>query len=56
MVRKLKEEYAKAGLDIDFGKTKHVNIEIIQNLETDEKITTRGTDEFKYLRSIICKC
>lgn len=57
MVRKLKEEYTKAGLEINFNKTEYLTTseERPETLEIDEDTKIRETDRFKYLGSIITK-
>ena len=51
MVRKLQEEYIKAGLEINLKKTEYLAIteDNIKNLTLSDGMEITGTDKFKYL-------
>lgn len=57
MVRKLKEEYDRAGLEINFAKTEYLDTteDATQDLEIDEDTVIKGCDKFKYLGFLITK-
>lgn len=57
MIRKLKEGYTKAGLDINLDKTEYLTTMVgnVENLEIDNETTIKSTESFKYSGSTISK-
>ena len=51
MMRKLKEEYEDAGLEINLDKTEFLQTisNVTENLNIDSSIEIKGTEKFKYL-------
>lgn len=56
MIRKLKEEYTKAGLEINFSKTEYLTTEeSLEDLIVDDEVQILGANKFKYLGFTITK-
>lgn len=56
MVRKLRDEYTKAELEINLKKTEYLTTEEeVKNLEIEDNLEIRGTDKYKYLGCVIAK-
>lgn len=56
MVRKLKEEYSKVGLQINFDKTEYLTTEEnVEDLAIEENLEILGVDKFKYFGFTITK-
>lgn len=57
MLRRLKEEYTKAGMEINFEKTEYLAVreEEVKDLEIDDDLKIKGKNKFKYLGFIISK-